>query len=68
MTSGITLNGRAHDLDGDLTTLDEVVARSGGSGGVAVAMNGTVVPRSQWPRTRVEAGDVIEVVTAVQGG
>lgn len=68
MTSGITLNGRSHDLDGGAATLDDIAALSGRSGGTAVALNGVVVPRSQWARTRVEAGDVVEVVTAVQGG
>ena len=36
--------------------------------GVAVARNGSVVPRAQWPTTPVAAGDVIEIVVARQGG
>lgn len=35
--------------------------------GVAVAVNGAVLPRSQWG-TPVPADAVVEVVTAVQGG
>jgi sulfur carrier protein len=38
------------------------------AGGVAVAVNGTVVPRSRWDDTILAAGDAVEVVTAVQGG
>lgn len=38
------------------------------SAGIAVARNGTVVPRSRLAVTAVEAGDQIEIVTAVQGG
>jgi sulfur carrier protein len=36
--------------------------------GVAVAVNGEVVPRSAWPDRLLVDGDVVEVVTAVQGG
>jgi sulfur carrier protein len=35
---------------------------------VAVARNGAVVPRRQWPTTPVAAGDEVEIVTALQGG
>ncbi|MBB4855156.1 sulfur carrier protein [Mycobacteroides chelonae] len=35
--------------------------------GIAVAVNHTVVPKSDWD-TVVSAGATIEVVTAVQGG
>lgn len=36
--------------------------------GVAVALNGAVVPRSLWAQTLLTSGDDIEVVTAAQGG
>jgi sulfur carrier protein len=36
--------------------------------GVAVARNGSVVPRAEWPTTSIAAGDVIEIVVARQGG
>jgi sulfur carrier protein len=36
--------------------------------GVAVALNGQVVPRAQWAETTLKDGDVIEVVRAFQGG
>lgn len=38
------------------------------SDGVAVAVNGTVVPRSRWATTDVSADAVVELVTATQGG
>jgi sulfur carrier protein len=37
-------------------------------GGVAVAVNQRVVPRSQWAETALAAGDAVEIVHAVQGG
>jgi sulfur carrier protein len=36
--------------------------------GVAVAVDGAVVPRSQWASTPLRHGAVVEIVTAVQGG
>jgi sulfur carrier protein len=36
--------------------------------GIAVAMNGEVVPRSQWDHARIDDGATIEIVTAVAGG
>ena len=39
-----------------------------GEKGVAVAVNGEVVPRHEWPSTSIAAGDSVELVRAVQGG
>ncbi len=36
--------------------------------GVAVAVNGEVIPRSAWPTTALHDDDRVEVVTARQGG
>ncbi|MGB8197802.1 MAG: sulfur carrier protein ThiS [Acidimicrobiales bacterium] len=36
--------------------------------GVAVAIDGDVVRRSEWSTTRIDDGVVIEIVTAVAGG
>jgi sulfur carrier protein len=36
--------------------------------GVAVALNGTVVPRAAWRDTRLSPGDAVEIVRARQGG
>ncbi len=36
--------------------------------GIAVALNGTVVPRSAWGATKLRPGDAIEIVRARQGG
>lgn len=49
----------------------EVVAALAGAPdarGVAVAVNGEVVPRRSWPTTTLRAGDRVEVLTATQGG
>lgn len=37
-------------------------------GGVAVAVNGEVVPRAVWDQTQVKPNDQIEIVHIVRGG
>lgn len=60
----ITLNGLRHDVDAG-ATVQSVAPRSAG---VAVALNGAVVPSTAWSTTRLVDGDVVEIVTAHQGG
>jgi sulfur carrier protein len=50
-----------------LTVLD-VPAGAQAPRGVAVALDGTVVPRAQLGQTTLHEGARVEIVTAVQGG
>jgi sulfur carrier protein len=55
----------------DGATLAELLAALGvepRARGVAVAVNGQVVPRSAWEDRRVADGDRVEALTAMQGG
>jgi sulfur carrier protein len=65
----ITLNGDATDVPAD-TSLDGLLLRSGHEirRGLAIAMNGEVVPRGRWTEQRVSEGDVVELLAATQGG
>ncbi len=66
----LTLNGVADDLPDD-TRLPDLLARNGhttAARGVAVAINGEVVPRAQWPTYPLSDGDSVELLVAVQGG
>jgi sulfur carrier protein len=66
----IKINGEKRTLE-EVGTLEDVMRHLGVSpdtGGVAVALNDTVVPRTQWKSTRIQPGDAIEVIHAVQGG
>ena len=36
--------------------------------GIAVAVNGAVVPRRTWTEARLSAGDAVEIIEAKQGG
>lgn len=63
----MTLVNGAHYEPSPTETLHELVlSQVGRVEGVAVAVDGAVVPRSQWAATPV-AG-TIEIVTAAQGG
>jgi sulfur carrier protein len=69
MTGQVYVNGTPRALARD-TTLGQLVAdlTAGETLGVAVALNGSVVPRSQWPTRTVARGDRVEILVATQGG
>jgi len=64
----VVLNGRPCELRANTTLTDAVAQLTGAVRGVAVAVNGAVVPRGLWPATVLAEADEIEVLTAVQGG
>ena len=65
----IELNGRAVEIMREATVADAVAA-SGAEArrGIAVAVEGEVVPRSEWDTTQLHEGQQVEVLHAVQGG
>jgi sulfur carrier protein len=64
----IQLNGRTREL-ADGTTVAELIDSIAGSGrGSAAVVDGDVVPRSTWPAVPLRDGQVVELITAVQGG
>ncbi len=64
----VRLNGSELDLPDDAALADAVAAVTEAPSGIAVALDGTVVPRSQWSATPLARGARVEVLTAVQGG
>jgi sulfur carrier protein len=66
----VIVNGtpRALDPGTDVAALVATLAASPSARGVAVAVNGAVVPRARWAATALADGDRVEVLTAVQGG
>lgn len=66
----IELNGESRELPQGATL--EVAVRESGAGegarGVAVALDGEVVPRGEWERTPLREGQAVEVLAAIQGG
>ena len=66
--ASIVLNGEPSEVPAGTTVAGLVATLTGAGAGVAVAVNGEVVPRAAWPGVRLGDGDRVEVLTAVQGG
>lgn len=64
----ITLNGKPRELEGPVSIPDLLETMGVTPRQVAVAVNGEVVKRDEWPQTSISSGDVVEVVRAVGGG
>jgi sulfur carrier protein len=69
MEATIRVNGESEPLVA--VTLEGLVAEKAidtGQRGIAVALNGAVVPRAAWRETALRPGDSVEIVRARQGG
>lgn len=66
----VDLNGQRMELADGASVADAAAAAGADSGrrGVAVAIDGEVVPRSAWSETVLTEGQRVEVVEAIQGG
>jgi sulfur carrier protein len=64
----IVINGMPHQVADEMSLERAVSLISQAATGIAAAVNGEVVRRPSWPSTRLEAGDEVEVLMAVQGG
>ena len=64
----VWINGEARELVAGATVLDALTALGAPDRGVAVAVDGEVVRRADWPATPLADGARVEVLTAVQGG
>ena len=64
----ITVNGEPRDVPAGTSVAQLVKSVTGLDRGIAVAVNGEVMPRREWPGVALGDRDQVEVVTAVQGG
>jgi sulfur carrier protein len=65
----ILVNGEPRERDG--ASIVELLSDLGvedRARGVAVAVNGEIVPRPEWHERRVADGDRVEALSAMQGG
>ena len=65
----LTINGKDTELAA--TTVAELLAAQGidpTARFLAVAVNGNVVHRAEWPKAALAAGDSVEIVRPFQGG
>ncbi len=65
----VTVNGVAEELKaGTVADLLDLKGIDPARRGIAVAVNGRVVPRRAFADTRLAAGDAVEIIQARQGG
>lgn len=64
----VWVNGEATEVAEGASVADVVGTHGVPTRGVAVAVNGEVVPRASWPASVLADGARLEVLTAVQGG
>ena len=66
----LIVNGKETETEPDIT-VEGLLAQSLGTDprdGIAVAVNGEVVPKGSWSQRSLRAGDKVEIIRAVQGG
>jgi thiazole synthase len=66
----VELNGESVELPAGATVASAIELAGGApqGRGVAVAVDGEVVPRSEWDSTTLQEGQSVEVLAAIQGG
>ena len=64
----VTINGERHEVAAGATVATMVQALNVARSGVAVALDGEVIARSQWAHALLREGSLVEIVAAVQGG
>jgi sulfur carrier protein len=66
----VVVNGQSQELPAGATVQTIVAALPDApqGRGLAVALDGEVVPRGRWESTQLDEGARLEVVVAVQGG
>ena len=64
----LTVNGSVRDVAVETTVIDIISLLEVDPRGIAVALNGTVIPKSRWAQTPLNDADEVEIVTAAAGG
>lgn len=65
----LKINGAAEALPVDtVSALLDAKGVDPARKGIAVAVNGSVVPRARWAAHALAAGDAVEIIQAKQGG
>ncbi|MFR9774687.1 sulfur carrier protein ThiS [Micromonospora sp. MS34] len=64
----LIVNGAGREVPGGTSVADVVRTVTDQQRGLAVAVNGEVVPRGGWSATVLRDGDRVEVLSAAQGG
>ncbi len=64
----VIINGQPHQVDNGVSVSELLVQLNAGTKGVAVAIQGHIVPRSQWETYIISEGEDITLIRATCGG
>jgi sulfur carrier protein len=65
----ITVNGATRSVPESTTVTSLATALVGPvHDGIAIALNGTVIPAGSWAEQTIRSGDRVDIITALQGG
>ena len=64
----ITINGEEKNFEAPLNLYDALAQEGVVEMMIAVARNNTIVPKQNWATTDLTDGDLIEIVSPMQGG
>jgi sulfur carrier protein len=64
----LTINGAVRQVPDGTTIIELLLAHARSTEGVAVAVDGEIVHRAQWPHSILADGQAVELITALQGG
>ena len=66
----IQLNGESKEFNDGITvkTLIQQQTQTDSATGIAIAINGQIIRRTQWETTIFSSGDDVEILQAVAGG
>lgn len=64
----VRINGKESELASDQTVEQYLESKGLAGRSLAVALNGTVLRREEFPETRLSNGDRVEIVRPVGGG
>ncbi|MFN2355111.1 MAG: sulfur carrier protein ThiS [Desulfopila sp.] len=68
MTIRVLINDEPYDFDEGASVADAVRYLGMSGGGLAVAINGEVLPQKRWQDSTLAAGDRIMLIRATHGG
>ncbi|MCZ2355451.1 MAG: sulfur carrier protein ThiS [Bacteroidia bacterium] len=67
----LIVNGKPQNIDDQIKHISELLDYLGilnESGGIAVAINQSVISKTDWESITLKAGDSVDIITARQGG
>lgn len=66
----VCLSGREQKINPPITTIYELLKQLGheDNSGIALAVNGCIIPRLEYEKITLHVDDEIEIIRAVQGG